>query len=114
MKQRILTGFEKVGKTTRRVQFLADMHKIIPWTELAAAVQTAYPKVSENDHQPPVPLERMLRIYSERRRGVGGDQEKTNVEAQNVKSKKARCEFRTLNTNPPSSPILMTISADFP
>jgi IS5 family transposase len=43
MKQTTLTGFEKFGKTTRRAQFLADMDKIIPWPELAAAVQTAYP-----------------------------------------------------------------------
>jgi IS5 family transposase len=63
MKQTTLTGFEKFGKTTRRAQFLADMDKIIPWTELAAAVQTAYPKVSENGGRPPIPLERMLRIY---------------------------------------------------
>jgi IS5 family transposase len=42
---------------------LADMDQIIPWTELAAAVQTAYPKVSENGRRPPIPLERMLRIY---------------------------------------------------
>jgi len=52
MKQQTLTGFEKYGKTTRRAQFLADMDKIMPWTELAAAVQ-----------RPPIPLERMLRIY---------------------------------------------------
>ena len=38
MKQTTLTGFERYGKTTRRAQFLADMDKIIPWTELAAAV----------------------------------------------------------------------------
>ena len=63
MKQQTLTGFEKYGKTTRRAQFLADMDKIIPWTELAAAVQRAYPKVSENGGRPPIPLERMLRIY---------------------------------------------------
>src|ERR1700723_2857172 len=63
MKQQTLTGFEKYGKTTRRAQFLADMDKIIPWTELAAAVQTAYPKVSESGGRPPIPLERMLRIY---------------------------------------------------
>jgi IS5 family transposase len=63
MKQTTLTGFEKYGKTTRRAQFLADMDKIIPWPELAAAVQTAYPKVSENGGRPPIPLERMLRIY---------------------------------------------------
>jgi IS5 family transposase len=63
MKQQTLTGFEKFGKTTRRAQFLADMDKIIPWTELAAAVQTAYPQVSEHGGRPPIPLERMLRIY---------------------------------------------------
>ena len=63
MKQTTLVGFEKYGKTTRRAQFLADMDQIIPWTELAAAVQTAYPKASENGGRPPIPLERMLRIY---------------------------------------------------
>jgi len=63
MKQQTLTGFEKYGKTTRRAQFLADMDKIIPWTELAAAVRTAYPKVSESGGRPPIPLERMLRVY---------------------------------------------------
>ena len=63
MKQQTLTGFEKYGKTTRRAQFLADMDRIIPWPELAAAVQTAYPKVSERGGRPPIPLERMLRIH---------------------------------------------------
>lgn len=63
MKQQTLTGFEKYGKTTRRAQFLADMDRIIPWTELAAAVQTAYPKGSEQGGRPPIALERMLRIY---------------------------------------------------
>ena len=36
MKQQTLTGFERYGKTTRRAQFLADMHLIVPWAELAA------------------------------------------------------------------------------
>lgn len=63
MKQQTLSGFEKYGKTTRRAQFLADMDRIIPWTELAAAVQTAYPMVSEHGGRPPIALERMLRIY---------------------------------------------------
>jgi IS5 family transposase len=63
MKQTTLAGFEKYGKTTRRAQFLADMDRVIPWTELAAAVQSAYPKVSESGGRPPIPLERMLRIY---------------------------------------------------
>ena len=63
MKQQTLTSFEKFGKTTRRAQFLLDMDQIIPWPELAAAVQTVYPKISENGGRPPIPLERMLRIY---------------------------------------------------
>jgi IS5 family transposase len=63
MKQHTLTCFEKYGKTTRRAQFLADMERIIPWPELTAAVQTVYPKISENGGRPPIPLERMLRIY---------------------------------------------------
>ena len=63
MKQHTLKGFEKYGKTTRRAQFLADMDRIIPWPEMTAAVQTVYPKISENGGRPPIPLERMLRIY---------------------------------------------------
>lgn len=63
MKQHTLTGFEKYGKTTRRAQFLADMDRIVPWPEMTAAVQTVYPKISENGGRPPIPLERMLRIY---------------------------------------------------
>ena len=63
MKQHTLTGFEKYGKTTRRAQFLADMDRIIPWSQMTAAVQTVYPKISENGGRPPIPLERMLRIY---------------------------------------------------
>jgi len=63
MKQQTLTGFEKYGKTTRRAQFLADMDRIIPWPEMTAAIETVYPKISENGGRPPIPLERMLRIY---------------------------------------------------
>ena len=63
MKQQTLTGFEKYGKTTRRAKFLADMDRIIPWPEMTAAVATVYPKISEQGGRPPIPLERMLRIY---------------------------------------------------
>ena len=63
MKQQTLSGFEKYGKTTRRAQFLADMDRVIPWTEMTAAVATVYPKISEQGGRPPIPLERMLRIY---------------------------------------------------
>ena len=63
MKQQTLTGFERYGKTTRRAQFLADMERIIPWRELSAAIEPVYPKISEAGGRPPIPLERMLRIY---------------------------------------------------
>ncbi|HXI67911.1 MAG TPA: IS5/IS1182 family transposase, partial [Steroidobacteraceae bacterium] len=58
MKQQTLSGLEKFGKTTRRAQFLSDMDRIIPWTELAAAVEKVYPKGSEAGGRPPIPLER--------------------------------------------------------
>ena len=63
MKQQTLSGFEKYGKTTRRAQFLSDMDRIIPWPELAAAIEAVYQKVNEAGGRPPIPLERMLRIY---------------------------------------------------
>ena len=63
MKQQTLGGFEKYTKTTRRAQFLAEMDRVVPWPELAAAVEPIYPKVSAAGGRPPVPLERMLRIY---------------------------------------------------
>jgi len=63
MKQQTLGGFEKFGKTTRRAQFLSDMDRTIPWAELSAAVEKVYPKGSDAGGRPPIPLERMLRIY---------------------------------------------------
>lgn len=63
MKQRTLTGLERYGKTTRRAQFLSDMDRIVPWAELTAVVEPFYPKMSEAGGRPPIPLERMLRIY---------------------------------------------------
>jgi IS5 family transposase len=63
MKQQTLAGFEKYGKATRRAQFLSDMDRIIPWAELAAAIEPVYPKVSAQGGRPPIPLERMVRVY---------------------------------------------------
>src|SRR5512145_2134751 len=63
MKQQTLSGFEKYGKTTRRAQFLTDMDRIIPWSELAAVIEPVYPKVGELGGRPPIALERMVRIY---------------------------------------------------
>ena len=55
------SGFQKHSKTTRRAQFLADMERVVPWTELCALVEPVYPKGEGG--RPAVPLERMLRIY---------------------------------------------------
>lgn len=63
MKQQTLSGFERYGKTTRRAQFLADMDRIVPWSELAAVIEPVYPKGSDQGGRPPIPLERMLRVY---------------------------------------------------
>lgn len=63
MKQRTLAGFEKFGKTTRRAQFLAEMDRVVPWGELVALIEPHYPKGSPEGGRPPIPLERMLRIY---------------------------------------------------
>jgi len=39
------------------------MDRMLPWPELTAVVEPFYPKVSELGGRPPIPLERMLRIY---------------------------------------------------
>lgn len=64
MKQQTLGGFEKYGKSTRRAKFLAEMDRLVPWKELGEAIEPIYPKGGgETGGRPPVPLERMLRIY---------------------------------------------------
>src|SRR5436853_5087642 len=63
MKQHYGPGFEKNGKTTRHGQFLRDMDRTVPWRERAAVVEPVYPRVSEQGGRPPLPLERMLRVY---------------------------------------------------
>lgn len=63
MKQQALGGFAKYGKTTRRAQFLAEMSQVVPWAPLVAVVEPFYPKAGPEGGRPPIPLERMLRIY---------------------------------------------------
>ena len=63
MKQQTLAAFEQYGKPTRRAKFLADMEQILPWAELLSVIEPFYPKISEAGGRPPIPLERMLRIY---------------------------------------------------
>jgi IS5 family transposase len=64
MRQRTLAdeGFEKHRKKTRREQFLEEMDRLIPWAELAAAIEPFYPKPSGAGRRP-IGVERMLRIH---------------------------------------------------
>lgn len=57
------TGFEAYRKVTRREKFLAEMDRVVPWGELMALVKPAYAKGTSGPGRPPIPLERMLRIY---------------------------------------------------
>jgi IS5 family transposase len=65
MKQTALsmTGFFDKGKKTRRQQFLAEMEQVMPWARLCALIEPHYPKGSPAGGRPPLPLERMFRIY---------------------------------------------------
>jgi len=58
-----MTGYFDKGKTTRRERFLAEMNQVVPWAPLCAAIEPHYPKGSRRGGRPPLPLERMLRIY---------------------------------------------------
>lgn len=49
------------GRTTRRERFLAEMNAVIPWARLTALIEPHYPKAGSG--RPPLPLERMLRVY---------------------------------------------------
>ena len=55
------TGFERFARPTRRAAFLAEMDAIVPWHELCALIEPHYP--TGEGGRPPIPLERMLRIY---------------------------------------------------
>ena len=56
-------GFEAYRKPTRRERFLAEMDRVVPWAELCALVEPVYPKGTTGAGRPPLPLDRMLRIY---------------------------------------------------
>lgn len=65
MKQQALsmTGYFDKGKRTRREQFLAEMEQVVPWARLCALIEPHYPKGSPAGGRPPLPLERMFRVY---------------------------------------------------
>ena len=56
-------GFEQHRKATRRDVFLAEMDKVVPWTQLCAVIEPFYPKERADGGRRPVGLERMLRIH---------------------------------------------------
>lgn len=58
-----MTGYFDKGKTTRREKFLAEMERAVPWSRLYALIEPHYPKGSPAGGRPPLPLERMFRIY---------------------------------------------------
>ena len=58
-----MTGYFDKGKKTKREQFLAEMDQVVPWARLCALIEPHYPKASPTGGRPPLPLERMLRIY---------------------------------------------------
>ena len=65
MKQRSLsmTGYFDKGKKTKREAFLAEMERVVPWSRLLALIEPHYPKGSPAGGRPPLPIERMFRIY---------------------------------------------------
>lgn len=62
--QRTFAGeaWTRKKKVTRREQFLAEMEAVIPWTALVGVIAPHYPRAGRRG-RPPMPLERMLRIY---------------------------------------------------
>lgn len=58
-----MKGYFDKGKTTRREKFLGEMEQAVPWSRLYALVEPFYPKGSAAGGRPPLPLERMFRIY---------------------------------------------------
>ena len=63
MKQTTLSasGFDRYSKTTRRAAFLAEMERVVPWSELCALIEPFYPKAGNGRR--PIGVEGMLRIY---------------------------------------------------
>jgi len=64
MKQTTFEGlaFAAKKKRTRRERFLAEMERVVPWSELEAVIEPHYPKAGRRGGQPK-PLSAMLRIY---------------------------------------------------
>lgn len=55
-------AIEAVRTPTRREQFLNEMEKAVPWSELRAAIETAF-DVPDTLRKRPLELDRLLRVY---------------------------------------------------
>ena len=60
MKQQSL-GLGQSGKRTRRREFLGEMERVVPWSELVALVSPYMPEGRRG--RPPFPVEALLRIH---------------------------------------------------
>ena len=58
-----MKGYFDKGKQSRREVFLAEMERALPWEQLYGLIEPYYPKGSPAGGRPPLPLERMFRIY---------------------------------------------------
>lgn len=58
-----MTGYFDKGKKTRREVFLDEMERVVPWQRLCELIAPHYPKAKAAGGRPPLPLERMFRIY---------------------------------------------------
>ena len=65
MKQMSLetTGFERRTKRTRKREFLDEMNRVVPWSELVALIKPHAPTRSAKGGRPPFLVETMLRIH---------------------------------------------------
>lgn len=55
------TGFEVSTKRTRKREFLDEMNRVVPWSELAALIEPHAPKGQTG--RPPFAVATMLRVH---------------------------------------------------
>lgn len=54
-------GLDLSTKKTREREFLDEMNRVVPWTELVALIEPQSPRAKTG--RPPFPIETMLRIH---------------------------------------------------
>jgi IS5 family transposase len=65
MKQLTFAGasYAAKKKTTKRERFLAEMDKVVPWSDLQGLIEPYYPKSGPKGGRPPIGLAQMLRVW---------------------------------------------------